>query len=218
MTMKATLQKYRLFFSERGLPISTLISLVLLLCSAVINFYAGVYAAERASNSVTDLILSNIRTYDLDGIFVYGSYFLAIFITLLCLLEPMRIAFVAKSLALFIFIRSIFMSLTHFAPFPSQINIDPARIFHYFSSGSDLFFSGHAGIPFLMALIFWKNRALRILFIAISIFFGIVVLLAHLHYSIDVLSAFFITYTIYHMALFFFKKDAEVFENGLSLE
>jgi hypothetical protein len=39
--------------------------------------------------------------------------------------------------------------------------------------------------------------------------------LAHLHYSIDVLSAFFITYTISHIACVFFKKDLLLFRNGL---
>ena len=35
--------------------------------------------------------------------------------------------------------------------------------------------------------------------------------MAHFHYSIDVLSAFFITYTIYHLARFFFEKDYLLF-------
>jgi hypothetical protein len=37
--------------------------------------------------------------------------------------------------------------------------------------------------------------------------FGVVVLLGHLHYSIDVLSAFFISYGIYRIAEIIFHKD-----------
>ncbi len=37
----------------------------------------------------------------------------------------------------------------------------------------------------------------------------------HLHYSIDVAAAFFITYSIYHIAIRWFKKDKEIFETGL---
>jgi hypothetical protein len=43
--------------------------------------------------------------------------------------------------------------------------------------------------------------------------FGIVVLLGHLHYSIDVLSAFFITYSIYHICELFFKTDKKIFDS-----
>ncbi|MEI8091030.1 MAG: phosphatase PAP2-related protein [bacterium] len=73
--------------------------------------------------------------------------------------------------------------------------------------GADLFFSGHTGLPFLFALIFWNNKWMRYLFVLTAIYFGAIVLLGHLHYSIDVLSAFFITYTIRHINEFLWKKD-----------
>jgi hypothetical protein len=41
--------------------------------------------------------------------------------------------------------------------------------------------------------------------------FGVIVLLSHLHYSIDVFAAFFITYSIYHIALKLFDRDYEFF-------
>ena len=82
-----------------------------------------------------------------------------------------------------------------------------------FAFGGDLFFSAHTGTPFLMALAFWDNKFLRILFIVTAVFFGVIVLLGHFHYSIDVLAAFFITYTIYHMAEIIFKKDKKCFDD-----
>ena len=81
-------------------------------------------------------------------------------------------------------------------------------------AGGDYFFSGHTGLPFLLTLLFWDNVFLRVLFFVSSIFFGVVVLLGHLHYSIDVLSAFFITYTIYHLSEAFFPKDKKMFNDG----
>ncbi len=83
-----------------------------------------------------------------------------------------------------------------------------------FTFGSDLFFSAHAGLPFLMALIFWQNKKLRYIFIALSLIFGAVVLLGHYHYTIDVLSAFFITFGIYRIAINLFKKDYQMFLNS----
>lgn len=193
---------------------TALVAILLLLLSLVVNYYAGTYATERASNSVTDIILSNIPVFDLDGIFVYGIVVFWAFVALLCITEPKRLPFIFKSTALFTFIRSIFISLTHLGPFPNSAPIY-SNLISRFSFGGDLFFSGHTGLPFLMALIFWENKLLRNIFLSVSVGFGVVVLLAHLHYSIDVLSAFFITYSIFRLAEIFFKKDQQLFSHGL---
>jgi len=49
----------------------------------------------------------------------------------------------------------------------------------------------------------------------LAIFFGVVVLLGHIHYSIDVFSAFFITYSIFHMAKYLFKNEFKLFHEKL---
>ncbi|MFA6392910.1 MAG: phosphatase PAP2-related protein [Candidatus Paceibacterota bacterium] len=204
--------KYKHYFSKKEFIISFISSIIFLFVAVLINFYAGTYAAKSASLPVTDIILSNIRPFDVDGFFVYAPIFLFIFMLMLCLSNPRKIPFVTNSLSLFIIIRSVFISLTHIGPFPTQAMMNNSNIFvNKFTFGGDLFFSGHTGIPFLLALIFWQNRTLRYFLLAYSIFMGIIVLLGHYHYSIDVLSAFFITYTIFHMALYLFKKDREMF-------
>lgn len=210
--MNSLIQKHKFHWKNKKFSISSFFALFLLIISFIINYYAGQYATNSASNSVTDIILSNTRVYDLDWIFVYGSILFWAFVGLLCITEPKRIPFTVKSIALFVFIRSIFISLTHIGPFPTMVIID-SNLLKNFTFGADLFFSGHTGFPFLMALIFWENTYLRVLFILSAIMFGIVVLLAHLHYSIDVLSAFFITYTIYHMCVALWKKDKVFFDS-----
>jgi hypothetical protein len=178
------------------------------------NFAAGTYATRIASNSVTDIILSNTRVYDVDFLFTYGILIVWIPIVFLCFSQPKRIPFTLKSIALFLLIRSIFVCLTHIGPFPTHIGI--AGSFNSIMNFTgDLFFSGHTGLPFLMALIFWQNKNLRYFFIACSIFFGAVVLLGHVHYSIDVFGAFFMTYTIFHIAEILFKKDRSLFFSGI---
>lgn len=190
---------------------STVVSVSALFLSTFVNYYAGMYATKHASNSVTDIILSNIPVFDVEAIFVYGSFFLIVFVSALLIVQPKYIPFTLHSLTLFIVIRSIFISLTHIGPFPSQTILDLGNISNKFIFGGDMFFSGHTGIPFLMALVFWRVKHLRYLFIIWSVMFGVTSLLGHLHYTIDVLSAFFITYTIFHIAEIVFKKERDLF-------
>lgn len=207
-------QKYQNCFTNRGFVMSTIGGVLLLSMSLIINYHAGIYATINQSNYVTDVILSNIRVYDVGHIFTYGAVLFWLFIIFLFLKEPKRIPFILKSIALFVIIRAVFISLTHLGPFPTQLPLE-SDIIAKFSFGGDLFFSGHTGLPFLMALIFWENKILRVLFFVSAVFFGIVVLMAHLHYSIDVLSAFFITYSIFKIAQKIFKKDQAFFNDGL---
>ncbi len=202
---------YRQYFSDKGYMLRLIVAIAIFTASLFINFYAGTYATESASNTVTDIILSNTRIYDLNAIFIYGTYIFWTFFTFLCLWKPQKMPFTLKSVALFIVIRSVFISMTHIAPMANHLILDSNSWISDFTFGGDLFFSGHTGTPFLMALIYWDNKYLRYIFITVSIIFGITVLLTHLHYAIDVFSAFFITYTIYHIAVKFFKKDLELF-------
>ncbi len=212
--MRPTINKYKELFSNKTFLLTFFISLIFFIGSLFINFFAGTYAQESISNPVTDIILSNTRAYDLDGIFIYGSYLFWLFFIYLCLIKPQKMPYTLKTVALFIIIRSLFISMTHIGPFPNQLVIDPASLISDFTFGGDLFFSGHTGLPFLMALIYWKDVRLRVIFIVASLIFAVTVLLAHLHYTIDVFSAFFITYTIYHMAEKLFKGDRELFYKG----
>ena len=215
-------ERYAARFSDPAFVRSFIWGFVFLLVSLVINWFASFYAAERASSSVTDIILSNIPVFDVDGFFVWGPVVFWAFMAVIAFRDPKNIPFCAKTIAVFIIIRSVFITLTHIGPYPTQAPMDVFGAnwlqhltdnanFFIFSSGSDLFFSAHTGLPFLMGLIFWKDKPIRTFCIIAAAFFGVIVLLGHLHYSIDVASAFFITYTIYHIAEWAFKADRRRF-------
>ncbi len=217
---------YRTAFAEKHFARSLVASIVLITIALVINYFAAQYAFERASGAVADIILSNIPVFDVDYIFVFGPIVFGVWMGFLCLTNPKTLPFALKSIAVFVLIRSAFITLTHIGPFPDHSIIDggSAILLHALSSnpnffllstGADLFFSGHTGLPFMMALVFWKHHLTRIFCFATSIFFGIIVLLGHLHYSIDVASAFFISYTIYVITIKLFKKDRERFQSAM---
>ncbi len=212
--MNKIIQNYKKHINKDYLK-QTFFAGVLLILSLVVNYYSGLYATKIASNPVSDIILSNIRVYDVDFFFVYGALILWFFFVAILLIDPKKIPFTLKTVALFVVIRSIFVTLTHIAPFPSQLVFAGTnKFFDIFTSTGDLFFSGHTGLPFLFALIVWKEKHLRYLMLAISLFFGAIVLMGHLHYTIDVVAAFFITYSIYCIAEVFFKKDRKYFYHG----
>lgn len=206
--------KTKIHLKNKDFLFSFLTSILFLIISFGANFAAGTYATKVASNPVTDIVLSNIPVYNVYYLFTYGIIVVWLFFAFVCFKHPRRIPFALKSIALFLIVRSIFVSLTHIGPFPGQMVID-GNFNSMINFSGDLFFSGHTGLPFLMALVFWQYKNLRYFFIACSIFFGIVVLLGHVHYSIDVLGAFFITYTIFHIAEIIFKKDRSLFYSGI---
>ncbi|HEX8994168.1 MAG TPA: phosphatase PAP2-related protein [Candidatus Paceibacterota bacterium] len=205
--------RYRAAFSEKYFRRTAILSGLFFSLSVVATSFANSYAARKASNSVTDIILSNTRVYDTDGAIVYGAFILIAFIIALCLAHPRRTPMILYSLGLLYFIRAFFMSITHLGLYPLHTAMDfQSSIALAMFGGGDDFFSGHAAAPFMMALLFWNKEWLRTIFIATAAFFSVVVLLGHTHYSIDVAAAFFITYAIYHIALKLFPREYEMFQ------
>src|SRR3989338_2857371 len=209
------MQSYKIHFSDKRFVLSFISGGLLLTISLFMQFLASNYATRIASGPVTDIILSNTRVYDVDGIFVWGAVVLLFVGVGVCMKSINYMPFAMKSVALFTLIRSVFVSLTHISPFPTSVLISSEffsnTIFNGIFNGYDLFFSGHTGLPFLLALMFWDNKKLRFVFLGFSAVFAVVVLLGHLHYSIDVLAAYFITFTIFQICKFVFKKDWELF-------
>ena len=200
-------QKHKTCWIKKEFIISILFGLILMMASLFVNDYAQVYAASSANNTENDIILDNIPTIDVHLIYSEGAIIFVIILLMVLLLEPKYIPFTLKSLAVFIIIRSFFMILTHLAPPTGQIYIDPTDYVQKLSHGDDLFFSGHTGLPFLMTIIFWHKKYLKYFFLLCTLIGGTAVILGHLHYSIDVFSALFISFGIFYIAKFLFSAD-----------
>ncbi|MDP3004023.1 MAG: phosphatase PAP2-related protein [Candidatus Azambacteria bacterium] len=213
--MNRLFEKHKFQWSQKSFLFSALLAFLFLAASLFVNYAAGNYATEKASNSVTDIILDNLPIMNVNGIFMYGAILFGVFLVILLIKEPKQIPFIIKSAALFYFIRAIFISLTHLGPIFQQAPLVSNILSRNLIFGADYFFSGHTGLPFLMALMFWNNKYLRGIFLATSFIFGASALLGHFHYSIDVFAAFFITYGIFHIARWLFAKDYRLFLNSL---
>ena len=202
-----------LFRHER---LRSLISALFLLgISFVLDHYAVIYAFSYLTRPTTrhvgDLLLDNIPIIDLNFIIIEFALVSIVLGTLFVVfLRPRYLVFTLKVLAIFIAIRALSISLTHIGIYPGQI--DPGTgfldaIYMYYNFQTGFFFSGHTSIPFLMALIFWKEPLPRAFFLCMSFMFAVAVLLAHVHYSIDVFAAPFMAYGIFNIASYFFPHD-----------
>lgn len=208
---KELARRYKSHFAQKDYRVAAVGSFLFFLASIFASLLAGHFATEVASNPVSDIVLSNTPAFHVGNLFVYGTFLLVVFMFGITTAHPRRIPFIFLSLGMLFFIRAGFVSLTHIAAFPERAVSDFSFTMRKYFFGNDLFFSGHTGAPFLMALVFWHDRRLRFAFLAWSIFFAFVVLMGHLHYSIDVASAFFITYSVFCLTEWLFPEYRALF-------
>lgn len=69
----------------------------------------------------------------------------------------------------------------------------------------------------MLALVFWQRPHLRLVFLGCSVLAAGAVIFGHLHYTIDVFAAYFITYTVYCISKTAFKSDYTIFTNDFRL-
>ena len=187
-------------------------AILLFAFAVILEHFADNYVGQIKGVAAGDILLDHIPTFHVDFFIVQGALLLTLFEIGLLLIKPKFAIFAVKALSMFVIVRSISISLTHLGANPNQLVFDP-NSFGYglynilFNAKNDFFFSGHTGVPFLMSLIFWHEKYLRIAFLIISATFATSVLLAHVHYSVDVFASPFITYSIFAMSKYMFAKD-----------
>jgi len=134
--------------------------------------------------------------------FLSGGFllFLAAFYAYWLLREPARVPYLVVATGVLMLVRDLFLLLTPVAALPGMLPLykgGAASALHgTLFYDQELFFSGHAGVPFLYCLLSRKHKPVALACLAVSILNGAGVLLTRNHYSLDVLGAFFIVPTI----------------------
>lgn len=186
------------------------LSSVLIALALYADYACGSYVTFRPAVKVPDLILDRLPPIDLTFLFTYGymALIVGMFVyPLFC--RPGTLYLVAIQFSLLLILRSVFMIFTHVGTPAGAVDAHFPGLFSKLYFENDMFFSGHTAMPFLGFYLYRQSR-LRYVYLVGSIVMGMVVLAMHVHYSIDVFGAFFMTYCSYQMGSAFLRKIAPV--------
>ena len=178
-----------------------IISIVLL--AIVLFALANFLNFNESRNGVTlaDPVLHFYKSINLTWL-TFGLIYLSIALVIFSLSRvPDRLVFTIQCYSLLLLIRIVMMFLMPLNPPQGMILLNDPLV-QFFGTGQiltkDLFFSGHTATIFLFYLVSEK-RGYRIFFLLATILVGVSVLLQHVHYTIDVVSAPFFAYVSYRI-------------------
>lgn len=184
------------FIERRRLIALSLAFIAVAMCS---DYCCGLYVSSTSGGKVPDLVLDHLDSIDFSFLFVYGYTALVAGLFLYPLLFRIRVLHVAAiQFSLLLILRSLFMVFTHLETPAGSVSVSFPWFFRALYFENDMFFSGHTAMPFLGFYLF-RGSPLRYVFLVGSMVMGVVVLAMHLHYSIDVFGAFFMTYCSYRI-------------------
>ncbi len=183
---------WREHLAERN---ATAVLVVTLAALAVTLFSYSRFIAvieQRQGVVFFDPILHAITPVDLTWPIFLVIYCAIIATVLLLWTDPPRLLRLLRAYTILIGIRVACMALLPLDPPAGMISLaDPIVTFFTGSAvalSRDLFFSGHVSLLCLIALMM-PTRMLRYIFVALTVFVGIAVVVQHVHYTIDVVVA-----------------------------
>ena len=174
----------------------------LLLMSYFLYTQLGWAADQRSMPTGSDWLLKRLPVVDVLPVLSWGWFALHIYAAGAAVAyHPRRIPFLFFMLSVFTFIRAIFVFLSPIGPPEGMMDMRKldflfSRLMGTYTFNNEFIFSGHTSIPFLFFL-FFESRRMKTLMLLGSFTMGVCVLLSHNHYTVDVLAAYLVSYTIY---------------------
>lgn len=180
--------------------ISTLVILIIVILSLP-SFFA--YIEERKGAYLHDLILQHIPAADVSLLTFLIIWSVSGLVIVRCIQRPSFALLLLMSFTLLCLARMVSITMVPLDPPDGLIKLnDPLTSLVYGGKDKfitkDLFFSGHTSNMFIMYLCLEK-RSDKIFALIASLLVAILVLIQHVHYTVDVLFAFIFTYIIYRI-------------------
>ena len=179
----------------------TFVALVLVAIILLLLPYFFAFIEKREGMVLHDFVLDAIPAKDVSipTFIIIWSVVLLVFYRIYQ--NPSIFLVVAYGFILMCIARVLTISLLPLNPPPGLITLkDPIANIAYGGKGifitKDLFYSGHTGNMFLFFLCL-QAKWDKIIALAASFMVGILVLIQHIHYSVDVIAAFIFTYFLY---------------------
>jgi PAP2 superfamily C-terminal len=174
--------------------------------SSLPNFFQ--FIEKREGIVLNDFILNNLPAIDVSIYIFMFIWTLSILMVVRAVQTPTIFIGFVTSFLLLTLCRIITISIFSFNPPQGLIILkDPLSNFFYGNTfiTKDLFFSGHTSTMFLMFLCF-QRKFDKLLGVIFTFMVGILVLLQHVHYTVDVIVAPFFTYLIYRLSYYWLYK------------
>ena len=187
--MKTSWQQY---FSRPNKRIYFFASLLGLVITLVAFIYFLTFNENRTGYLFNDPILILFKPVAFSEIIFFLTYFFAVYGIIILFREPQLFVGLIQAYTIMTLIRMFCLYVFPLEPPFSIIPLKDTFLQSSFYSGrenlKDLFFSGHTATIFLFVFIF-KRGIFKILFATGGFVIGVLLVLQHVHYSIDVLVA-----------------------------
>jgi hypothetical protein len=174
---------------------------------AAYGFYMnlGWYADQRAMPPSSDWLLDQLPPQNLIPLLSWGWLSLHVYaVGAAVLYQPRRLPFLFFLLGTYLSVRTLYVFLSPIGAPVQMLDMGELDTLFPLVAGvytfeNEFIFSGHTAMPFLFAL-FLEGRIQKTVMALGSLAMAGAVLLTHNHYTVDVLSAYFMGYAIYRLA------------------
>jgi hypothetical protein len=173
--------------------------------------YFLTYIQKRPGKQLSDSFLEILPSYDLSIPIFTAMYTLIGVVIYYSWTNSWSFLRFLSAYVLVFFMRVLFIYFIPLEPPIGMVYLDDPFIDYMYKGEKvtkDLFFSGHTSTVFLIFLVF-RHGGVKWFSLIVSISVGIMLLIQHIHYTIDVVAAFFFTYIAYKLSFVIIKDPID---------